>query len=325
MTANNHDEVPVHQLIPGLYRLPVLSYPLPPIETTNCFVIGDPGGETIIVDPSPRDPNTSSGIDEYDRLVNTLNRLKATNDFIYSGIFITHHHFDHHLNAPRLAKEFNVPILISKDSHHRIKGKQGDDYFAGLEVRCVKEGDVLINWQDKGVRVFEVPGHDDGQLALAPKNMHWFLVGDLIQGMGTVVIGLDEGDMNKYFHSLERVIQLNPKVILPSHGKCQRSTGLLKKTLKHRLKREKQVLKLHNRGYTAEQMVALIYKNVDRRLWSLALQNIKSHLKRIESIHIGHKDTKTQRKDKTFFLFMTLYALVPLWPFFSHINILLKG
>ena len=79
-----------------------------------------------------------------------------------------------------------------------------------------------------------------------------------------------------------RVIQLDPKVLLPSHGIPIGTTCQLADTLKHRKYRERQILRLYKKGNTPEQMVRIIYRGVDRRLWPLALENIKSHLKKLE-------------------------------------------
>src|SRR3546814_19269597 len=92
------------------------------------------------------------------------------------------------------------------------------DYFQGLAVHHYREGDVICRWLGRPVKVYEVPGHDEGQLALMPDDLAWCIVGDLIQGIGTVVIAKPEGDMRKYFATLERLIALNPRVIIPPHG-----------------------------------------------------------------------------------------------------------
>lgn len=277
MKETTENEVPCVEPVKGLYQLVTVSCSLPPGSTTNCFVIGEPGGAALIVDPSPRDDG------EYGKLRRTLRGLADTLGFTYSMLMITHHHWDHHQNLPPLARELAVPVLVSRDSYDRIIKRAGPAYFENISVHHPVAGDRLLRWLGQWVRVFEVPGHDEGQLALAPENMAWFLVGDLIQGAGTVVIGTDEGDMRKYFQTLEHIIQLKPNVLLPSHGEAQKSVGVLKKTLKHRIQREKQVLHLHQKGLSPEQMVEQIYRQVDRRLWPLALENIKSHLKKIQN------------------------------------------
>lgn len=264
--------VPYSQPLEGLYVLAPLSMNIPALEhRTNCLLVGDADIGTLIVDPSCKDSS------EYSKLVNTLDKLHLP----YSGIFITHHHIDHHLRSTQLALDLSLPVSISEDSYRRLTSvKPG--YFNRLPVNFAHEGDTLTLWCGKPVKVFEVPGHDRGQLGLAPDSMEWFLVGDLIQNTGTVVIGGDEGDMISYFKTLERIIQLNPALIIPSHGKALKSVKQLEKTLIHRRKREQQVLYYYKQGKSPEEMVKLVYRRLDKRLWMLAFENIKSHLKKLE-------------------------------------------
>ena len=45
------------------------------------------------------------------------------------------------------------------------------------------------------VRAYELPGHDDGMMGLAPEGNAWFMVSDLVQTQGSVVIPEPEGEM----------------------------------------------------------------------------------------------------------------------------------
>lgn len=275
-----YEHLPYTVPLAGIHQLIPLSRTFPPVGRTNCFLIGDRERGTYIIDPSPGEAN------EYNRLVDRLNEFGEI--YRYTGIFITHHHIDHYERSPALAREFSIPVTMSTDTHGRILKRQGGGYFKNIKVNTVKEGDVLTRWRGADVRVYEVPGHDEGQLGLAPDGMEWFLVGDLIQGKwegndgGTVVIGTEEGNMRKYFQTLERIIDLNPGLLLPSHGMALKSTGALKKTLKHRKYRERQVLRFHKKGHTPEEMTAKIYKHIDRRMWPWGLENINAHLEKLK-------------------------------------------
>ncbi|MCP5046356.1 MAG: MBL fold metallo-hydrolase, partial [bacterium] len=260
-----NNEVPWFQPMAGIRQLLPISYTYPPhIIRTNCFIVGDPGEKRFAIDPSSHDEV------EYKKLLTTLKKSGFTD------IFITHHHPDHHQGAEKLARDLAIPITISKDSYQRIIKGKGKNYFKNLEINFAREGDIVTRWLGKQVSVYEVPGHDEGQLALAPGSLEWFLVGDLIQekGTGAVVIGGEEGDMTKYYRSLERIIQLNPGVLLPSHGMLVTSTQRLKQTLKQLDLREKQVLALYKKGNTPRQISGIIYHNVDQKRLRFGLQNI---------------------------------------------------
>lgn len=254
----------------AVYQLPIPSNTLPPADRTNAFIIGDTGAARLLIDPSPA--NTL----ELDRLCAHLIGRGI------SEIFLTHHHPDHRQFANVLARNLDVPMAMSADTRSRIL-KREPTWLDGLTVRLREDGDVVTRWLGHPVRVIAVPGHDEGQLALMPDNRAWCIVGDLIQGVGTVVIAAPEGDMAKYFATLEKVIALAPKVIWPSHGSALGGTFYLEQTLKHRRLREAQVKALSEAGKSIDDMLSSMYPDTDPRLLPLARMNIDSHLAKLRA------------------------------------------
>ncbi len=265
--SENH--VPYIESIKSVRQLMPLSNTLPPAARTNAFLIGDEGPR-VLLDPSPKDEA------EYKKLKNTIDL------FGLDKILLTHHHPDHHEFSTHLARDYKVPMLMSRDTNIRLS-KILPGYFDGIEVHFLKEGDVVTNWLGRKVIVHEVPGHDEGQLALAPEDMSWFIAGDLFQGVGTVVIGDEEGDMRKYFQTLEKVIKLNPRVLFPSHGIGLGGVNILVNTLEHRKGREKAILEHHKNGLNEDQILEALYEKVDPRLWPYARKNIRKHLEKLVS------------------------------------------
>lgn len=260
--------LPIIQAVHGLQKIPVRSNTLPPAFHTNCFLIGDEGSNVILVDPSPWND------DELDALT------ERVRPFGISEIFFTHHHPDHNERADVLARRLGVGIALSADTSARIS-ERAPRFFEGITQRLVNDGDVVTHWKGRPVVAIAVPGHDEGQLALMSADRAWCIVGDLIQGVGTVVIHKPEGNMRRYFRSLERIIELDPKVILPSHGLAMGTTFRLQETLRHRRLRESSVLELHREGRSINEMLQVIYKDLDPRLLPLARDNIESHLDKL--------------------------------------------
>ena len=258
--------VPCLEMFEGIHMLAIRSATLPPANRTNAFLLGDKDAPKLLVDPSPNSKK------ELERLINTIQNKKI------DLIFLTHHHPDHHQYSNLLARQLKIPIFLSKDTQRRLIKKCGGDYFEKIKLHNSTDNEQITKWHGSPVRVFEIPGHDSGHLGLAPDSMKWFLVGDLIQGIGTVVIPSPEGDMATYFSTLEKVIKLNPKVIFPSHGIPIRGTHRLIETLKHRLERESQILKLYNSGISTQEILKKLYIGIDPRLKKLAIQNIEAHL-----------------------------------------------
>lgn len=270
VTYDGTTYVPWIESIKGLPQIMPLSHTLPPATRTNAFIIGDSGSARILIDPSPKDE------EEYRKFKNTVELFGA------DKILLTHHHPDHYEHSNQLARELHLPILLSSYTHERIT-RDNPDYFEGITLEFMKEGDVVTKWLAQDVLVMEVPGHDEGQIALYPKDLSWFLAGDLFQGIGTVVIGGEAGNMQKYFHTLERIIKLAPKILIPSHGISLGGTHILEQTLKHRRLREAQVLEHHQKGFSPEQMLEMIYAEVRKDLWPYALENIYKHLEKLKA------------------------------------------
>lgn len=262
--------LPLVEMQYGVRQILVRSNTLPPAHHTNAFLIGDSQSHRVLVDPSPADDA------ELERLVELIGHYGI------HEIFLTHHHPDHRERADVLARRLQVPIGMSGDTQNRIFQKTQGRFFENLPaVNIYREGDVVCRWLGRPVRVYEVPGHDEGQLALMPDDRAWCLVSDLIQGLGTVVIAKPEGHMGRYFESLRRIIALEPYAIYPSHGMALGTAYRLQETLTHREQREKQVLALHRAGKSVKEMLPLIYTDVDPRLLPLAQMNIESHLDKL--------------------------------------------
>lgn len=265
--------VPYIESVKGMRQIMPLSHTLPPATRTNAFLIGDDTSPKILVDPSPKDE------EEYRKFKNTIGL------FGVDKILITHHHPDHYERSNTLALELNVPILLTTYTFDRILAAR-PDYFKGIKTQFIKEDETLTKWLTREVKVMEIPGHDEGQVALYSSDLSWLIAGDLFQGIGTVVIGGEEGDMRKYFDTLERIISLSPKVLFPSHGIGLGGTSILSKTLEHRKKRESQILELHREGLSPHEMLSRIYAEVNRELWPYALENIQKHLHKLKTENV---------------------------------------
>ena len=261
--------IPMLEHLRGLFHIAVPSNTLPPAVTTNSLLIGDEGSFRFLTDPSPASEEVLQ------QLINTLKHS------LPDAILLTHHHPDHHEYAPQLARHLKVPILCTPITERRIKQRWGDDYFADIEIRHIKQDEVLTQWLGHDVICHELPGHDDGMVGIAPENMAWFYVADLVEAGTTVVIPEGEGDMAVYFASLERVIAMKPRVIIPSHGLPSGGTHLIEKTLKHRQKREQQISDAYEKGLRGRELTDELYPDLKPILILYAEQNIRQHLRKL--------------------------------------------
>lgn len=264
-------QVPLIEPLNGLRLLLVRSNTLPPAEHTNCFLLGDSGTDQIIVDPSPAND------DELQRLIATIKPFAPT------AIFITHHHGDHNERADVLARALNLPLRMSEYTQQRLQETK-PAFFDGITVQTCFDGDIQCHWLGQPVHAIAVPGHDEGQMALAPQGQSpaWCIVGDLIQGIGTVIISPPEGDMAQYFRTMQTMIDLNPIIIVPSHGFAMGGTFRLQATLDHRKQRENSILERHQLGENEDQILASLYAGLHPKLMPLARINIQSHQRKLQ-------------------------------------------
>jgi len=260
--------VPFIEPIKDFIQVMPLSNTVPPADRTNAFLIGE--ASKVLIDPAPRDT------------LELTKFLETIKDYKIEKMFLTHHHRDHHNFAPDIAKKLNLSISLSQFTFTRSLEVYGEDYFSDIEIIIVKEGDTLTSWLGKDVKIIEVPGHDEGQLALMPETKEWFLAGDLFQGVGTVVVGGVEGNMTKYFHTLEKVIALKPNCVVPSHGIALGGTNILEKTLEHRKFREEQINEMYICGLSVDQMLSQIYFDLPKNIIKYAKANIICHLEKIQ-------------------------------------------
>jgi endoribonuclease LACTB2 len=263
--------VPYIESIKGVWQFMPKSNTLPPADRTNAFYIGDSDARKILIDPSPANEA------ELKKLEYSL----AKENFKVDAILLTHHHGDHLERSDQLARKWNVPMYMSQDTFERLTQKKGADFFSDIEILIAKEGDEITRWLGESVYIYELPGHDLGHLGLAPTSMKWFIVGDLFQGVGTVVVGGAEGNMTKYMQSLEKVIKLNPACVYPSHGIALGGTNILQKTLTHRKLREDQILNLAKAGKNFDQMLEEIYFDLPDELSKYAKKNIEAHYQKL--------------------------------------------
>lgn len=258
------NKVPMIENISGVKQFMPETNTLPPANRTNCFVLGDE--EKVIVDPCAKDK------DEMIKLIDSLKGEHA------NSVLFTHHHIDHFEFGNLLVKELDLPVYLSKTCHDYIK-KQQSNFFDDLKVEFLSNGDKLGKWKGEDILIIDISGHAFGHLGLYPESKKWFIAGDLFQGIGSVVVGLDDGDMVEYMETLQKVIDLDPQSVFPSHGIGLGGTNIIKRNLLHRKMREEQVKKCLVKGYDLDQMISEIYPELNPTLVEYAKYNIRGHLK----------------------------------------------
>ena len=258
------------EMRPGVLMVPLATHTLPPALTTNAYLLGTE--EAVLVDPgSPLDA-------ENERLERALTVARDRLGRRVTAIWLTHHHQDHIGGVERLRRFLGVPVLAHPATAERLAGRIAVDGTLTDNQRIVLAGDPPF-----AVRVLHTPGHARGHLCFLAESQSSILAGDLVAGLGTIVVDPPEGDMDDYLASLARLADLNPRILFPAHGPAiQNAVAKLREYIEHRLWREERVAAAWNQGLrTPGEMLPTVYEDVPKEAYPLAERQILAHLTRL--------------------------------------------
>jgi glyoxylase-like metal-dependent hydrolase (beta-lactamase superfamily II)/8-oxo-dGTP pyrophosphatase MutT (NUDIX family) len=264
------------ELRPGVLLFPLATRTLPPAATTNAYLLGF--GDAVLVDPGATDPA------EIDRLAAALAAARERLGRRVVAIWLTHHHPDHVGGVPDLRRRLGVPVLAHPATAERLAahGIAVDGTLEdGREVTLAGLGRPEA--PDMVVEVVHTPGHARGHLCFLERGQRSLLAGDMVAGLGTIVVDPPEGDMDDYLASLARLAALAPRTLFPGHGPAvKNAVSKLREYIEHRLWREQRVLAAWREGRREpEAMLPAVYDDVPREAHPLAARQILAHLARL--------------------------------------------
>lgn len=261
-------------LVPGLSIAMLRTPTLPPAAHTNCYVVG--AREMVVIDPGSPYP------DEQEALDLALDVLRSQGRTVRE-IWLTHHHADHLLGAKHLSERLGLAIAAHESTARLVAG----DFRA---VRLIHDGETTIfagdpNLPERRLRAIHTPGHAPGHLCFFEETTGFLIAGDMVAGVGTIVIDPAEGDMAAYLRSLARLRDLRPRALLPAHGPpIFNAVAKLDEYTQHRLWRETRVLEALRKcgDATPSELVGIVYCDVDNTLFPLAERSLLAHLLKLE-------------------------------------------
>lgn len=188
-------------------------------------------------------------------------------------ILITHGHHDHIDGAVALRERTGAPVYAFSRNGVPIADEEIAD-------------DATFPVGDDTLRAIHTPGHRFDHLCYLLEKTRTLFAGDIVAGVGTVVIIPPEGDMEVYLNSLKRLQELDIAEIVPAHGPTiGDAQAKLAEYIAHRIQREQQVLQALEvlpPGATIPQLVQQIYTDVDPQLHGVAAWSVEAHLLKLE-------------------------------------------
>jgi glyoxylase-like metal-dependent hydrolase (beta-lactamase superfamily II)/8-oxo-dGTP pyrophosphatase MutT (NUDIX family) len=269
----NRGKVTRIEFRPGIFLFPVRTKTLPPATHTNCYIIG--GEEIIIIDPASSFDEEQQALDQFiDGLLEEGRRVRE--------IFLTHHHPDHVGGVNHLRRRLGARVAAHRMTADRLNNSVAID-------RYVEDGELIELAGEPGwrLRAIHTPGHTRGHLCFYEEISGAVITGDLLVGIGTVVIDPPEGNMQQYFDSLNRLLSL-PKLssLFGGHGPAIGSArSKIEEYISHRLMRENKILEAVRAGASSPaEIVEVAYTDVAPAMYWLAERSTVAHLERLESL-----------------------------------------
>ena len=251
----------------GIETVALRTPTLPPATHTNTYIVGQTG--LSIFDPG-------SPFEDEQRILNQ--HLDDKEHASVDRIVLTHHHHDHVLGAVALKHHLSnkgvyAPIVAHPKTAELLSGTVPvDDYWHdGETIDC---GGIPMT-------ATHTPGHAAGHLVFQSQMDQALIAGDMVAGVGTILIEPEGGHLGEYLASLQLLRDLKPSVLLPAHGPAlPQADQILSMYIAHRHLRTDQIRQGLDEGgrQNPAQLVAHVYPDLDARAHGLAALQIQSHL-----------------------------------------------
>ncbi len=277
-------ELATRVVAPGVEQLALRTPTLPPATHTNSFVVGT--REAVLIEPA------SPYREEVDRVVAWVEERKATG-LTLRAILLTHHHVDHAGGAAELRNRLGLPIWAHAATAQRLEGQVEVDRLLEHGERIELEGPTPVT-----LEAVHTPGHAPGHLCFLAREANVMIAGDMIAGIGTILIEPTDGDMQLYLQSLAAMDALDTAALLPAHGDpIVDPRGRLRFYIQHRLKREAKIaaaldLLSRDRPTAIQELLPHAYADTPEAVWPLACLAAEAHL--IKLVREGRAELTAQ-------------------------------
>jgi ribonuclease/clavin/mitogillin len=260
------------EVAPGLAMLSVRTPTLPPATHTNAYLVGT--RELALVEPASPFP------EEIEKLAGWVEQ-RLSQGATLRCLLLTHHHPDHVGGAAKLRERLGAPLWAHAGTAELLRGRVSID-------RVIDEGEriELDGPRPLALEAVHTPGHAPGHLCFWEAHSRSLIAGDMVASVGTIVIQPEDGDMQAYLASLERMDEMDAAQLLPAHGlPITDARARLRFYVQHRLKREAKVFEALaglDGERRVDEIVPVAYADTPPIAWPLARLSAEAHLIKLE-------------------------------------------
>ena len=248
---------------------------------TGTYVVGH--GRVAVIDPGPALESHAEAI------------LDALRGETVADILITHSHLDHWPAAAALQRATGARIYGFGPAASQYGGA-GEEVaqYGFVPDQTMQDGDTLDGpgWHLTAVHT---PGHASDHLCFALAEERVLFSGDHVMGWSTSVIMPPDGDMAAYLRSLEKLLDRDDAIYLPTHGPAiPDPKAHVHAFLEHRRERRAAILGRLARGEAKiPEIVESVYVGLSPGLRGAAGQSVLAHL--IELAAAGEVESDGRR------------------------------
>jgi len=250
---------------PAITMAPLRSETILPATHTNAVVVGD--GDVVIIDPGSADAGEQEALD-----VVVGEALGDGRKVL--AILLTHEHPDHVGGVEAARARYRAPVW----AHEGVGATVRID-------RALRDGDLidLRGRHSRRLRVIETPGHCRAHLVFHEETSRTAIAGDLVSGLGTVVIDPPDGNLRDYLASLDKLRALGLVTLIPGHGAPHRGVDrLLRALVEHRRMREGRILHALAGGPLSEEDLRVrTYSDTPDADPHLSARTLAAHLEKL--------------------------------------------
>jgi glyoxylase-like metal-dependent hydrolase (beta-lactamase superfamily II) len=239
---------------------------------TNTYLVGD---DTLaVIDPGPDDESHWTTL------------IEAIGNRPVSHIFVSHTHKDHSPLAARLKAETGATV-VAEGPHRAARPLHNGEInplaeSSDMDFRpdvAAQHGAVLSGdgWE---IEVLHTPGHTANHAVFAERRRNILFSADHVMAWATTIIAPPDGAMRDFMASLDLLLSRDDRIYYPGHGGPVTAPQKFTRALKaHRRMRESAILSRIGKGdRTIPEMVAVIYRDTDKRLHGAAALSVLAHL-----------------------------------------------